>query len=62
MVLDSALLSTQYYKVWIKATMEESKERICTLPNTTVLLLLKREPSGRTRLGWPTYFFLKIDL
>ena len=34
MVLDTSLLNTQQYKVCIKGTMEQSKERSSTLPYT----------------------------
>ena len=37
MVLEATLLNTQHYKVWIKGKVEQSKERSCTLPYTTVL-------------------------
>ena len=36
MVLDAALLSTQYYKVKIKGKVEESRELSCALPYTLV--------------------------
>ena len=36
MVLDAALLKTQYYKVQIKGKVEQSKERRSTLPYTLV--------------------------
>ena len=36
MVLDATLLSTQHYKVQIKGKVEQSRERISTLPNTSV--------------------------
>ena len=36
MVLDAALLNTQYYKVWIKGKVEQSREWSNTLPNTFV--------------------------
>ncbi len=36
MVLDTALLSTQYYKVRIKGKVEQCKERSSTLPYTSV--------------------------
>ena len=36
MVLDAALLSTQYYKVWIKDKVEQSRESISALPYTLV--------------------------
>ena len=37
MVLDTALLNTQHYKVKIKGTVEQSRERSCTLSYTLVL-------------------------
>ncbi len=37
MVLDAALLNTQHYKVRIKGKVEQSRERSCTLPYTSVL-------------------------
>ena len=36
MVLDTALLNTQWYKVRIKGKVEQSKERNSTLPYTSV--------------------------
>ena len=36
MVLDSALLNTQHYKVGIKGTVEQSREWSRALPYTTV--------------------------
>ena len=36
MVLDAALLNTQHYKVGIKDTVEQSKERSSALPYTLV--------------------------
>ena len=36
MVLDAALLSTQHYKVRIKGKTEQSRERSCALPYTSV--------------------------
>ena len=52
MVLDTALLNTQQYKV--KGKMEQSRERSSALLYTSLLELLKREPSGRPRLRSPT--------
>ena len=37
MVLDTALLNTQQYKVRIKGNMEQSRERSSALPYTPVL-------------------------
>ena len=36
MVLDTALLNTQHYKVRIKDKVEQSRERSSALPNTSV--------------------------
>ena len=41
MVLDAALLNTQYYKVRIKGKMTQSKERSCGVPYTGVLAIEK---------------------
>ena len=35
-VLDTSLLNTQYYKVYFKGEVEQSKERSSTLPYTSV--------------------------
>ena len=35
MVLDATLLNTQHYKVKIKGTVEQSKERSSALPDTS---------------------------
>ena len=32
MVLDTSLLNTQQYQVWIKSKVEQSRERSCALP------------------------------
>ena len=50
MVLDTSLLNTLHYKVRIKGKVEQSRERNCALPNTSVWYLLKRESSGCPRL------------
>ena len=36
MVLDTFLLNTQHYKVWIKGKVEQSRERSNTIPYTSV--------------------------
>ena len=54
MVLDAALLNTHHYKVRIKDKVEQSRERSSVLPCTSVLQLLKREPSVHPRLQSPT--------
>ena len=38
MVLDSSLLNTQHYKVWIKGKVEKSRERSRALPYTLVAI------------------------
>ena len=54
MVLDTSLLKTQQYKVRINDKVEQSKEWSSAFTYTSVLKLLKREPSGRPRLWSPT--------
>ena len=54
MVLDATLLNTQPYKVCIKGKVEQSREWSSTLPYTSVLELLKREPLGHPQLRSPT--------
>ena len=56
MVLDTSLVNTQQYKVRIDDKVEQSRERNSALPYTSVLYLLKREPSGHPRLRSPTLF------
>ena len=41
MVLDAALLNTQYYKVRIKSKVEQSRERSSTLPYLHVVAIEK---------------------
>ena len=36
MVLDAALLNTQYYKAWIKGKVKKSKEYSCALSDISV--------------------------
>ena len=36
MILDATLLNTQHYMVKIKSKMEQSRERSCALPYTSV--------------------------
>ena len=48
MVIDSSLLNSQHYKVWIKGKVEQFKERSSILPYT-----LKRELSSHHRLRPP---------
>ena len=50
MVLDAALLNTQYYKVRIKGKVEQSRGKSRALLYTSLLWLLKSEPSGYPRL------------
>ena len=60
MVLDVTLLSTLHYKVRIKGTVEQSCEWSSALLYTSVLLLLKREPSGHLRLKLPTLLAVNL--
>ncbi len=62
MVLDTSLLKIQQYKVRITGKVEQSRERSCALPYTSVQQLLKREPSGRPRRYSPTYFYFSYIL
>ena len=55
MVLDTSLFNNQQYKVLIEGKVEQSRERSYALPYTSVLQLLKREPSGRLRLRSQTW-------
>ena len=54
MILDATLLNTQHYKVRIEGKVEQFKEWSCAFPYTSVLKILKREPSGHSRLRSPT--------
>ena len=38
-VLDSTLLNTQHYKIWIKGKVEQSRERSCVLFYTFVVVI-----------------------
>ena len=59
-VLVATLLNTQHYKVRINGKVEHSREGRSAIPYTLMLELLKREPSGRTRLRSPTFYFIHI--
>ena len=59
MVLETSLLNTQHYKVWIKGKVEQSSKRGSTLPNTSVQQLLKKKPLGHPPL-WSQIYFLYI--
>ena len=61
MVLDTSLLNPQQYKVCIKGKVEQSRERSSTLPYTSVLKLMKREPSGRPPLCRQLYLHVDLD-
>ena len=54
MVLDAALLNTQYYKLRIKGKVEQSREWCSTFLYTLVSYPFKKEPSDRPRLQSPT--------
>ena len=47
LVIDTFLLNTQPYKVQIKDKVGKSGERSSALSYTSVLYVMKREPSGR---------------
>ena len=57
MVLDTSLLNTQQYKVRIKGKVEQIRERSSAFSYTSVQLLLKKEPSGCSRLRSPTLLY-----
>ena len=59
---DAALLNTQYYKVRIKGKVEQSRERSSDLLYTSVLYLLKREPSGHPWLRLPILLLLLLTV
>ena len=61
MVFDIALLNTQHYKVQINGKVEQSKQWSSALMYTSVLELLKREPSGHPRLSSPTLLLFKYQ-
>ena len=58
MVLDTALLNTQQYKVHIKGKVEQSRERSSALPYSLVWYLSKREPAGRPWLKGDNFYWL----
>ena len=57
MVLDVTLVNTQHYKVGIKGTVKQSRERSSALPYTLVSQPLKMESWSRPRLWSPTLLF-----
>ena len=59
-VLNTSMLNTHHYKVYIKGKVEQSREKSRALPYTSVQLLLKREPSSPPRLQSPTLLLLYI--
>ena len=59
MVLDTALLITQQYKVRIEGKAEQSRERSRALPYSKQF---KRKPSGHRRLQSPILLYLFIYL
>ena len=52
------LINTPHYKVKIKGKVEQSREWNSVLSYTSVYELLKKEPSGHTRLRLPTLLTL----
>ena len=61
MVLDASLFNTQHYKVQIKGKVEQSWERSSAPPDTLVLKLSKREPSGHPQLKGDNFTYLFYD-
>ena len=59
MVLDDTLLNTQHYKVGIKSKVEQSRERISTLPlHLGVVAIEKRDfESLSTKVANLTFYF-----
>ena len=53
-VLDTFLLKYQYYKVRIKCKVEKSRGRSSALPFILEVKILKKKPSGCSRLRSPT--------
>ena len=60
MLFDTSLFNTQHYNVRIKGKLEQSKEMSSTLPYTSVLQLLKREPWICPRLLSPALLYIYI--
>ena len=60
MVLDADLLSNPQCKVRIKGNVEQSMEKGCALPNTSVLWLLKRGSSGSPSTKVANFILLLI--
>ena len=59
MVLDTALLNTQQYKVRIKGKVGQSSERSSAFP-TSGEVAMEKEPSGRPRQRSPIYLYIYI--
>ena len=58
MILDTALLNTQQYKVRIKGKVEQSKEWSSTLPYTLVVVAIEKGAFGSpSTKGRQLYFF-----
>ena len=62
MVLDTFLLNTQAYKVFIKGKVEQSREKSSALSDTSVLEQSKKDPSGCLRLQSPTLLFIIFSI
>ena len=60
MFFDAVLLNTEHYKVQVKCKVNKSRKQSSALPNTSVLLLLKCDPSCQPRLRSPTYMYVCI--
>ena len=46
MVLDASLLNTQHYTIWIKGTLEQSRESSSALPLHLGVVAIKKEAFG----------------
>ena len=63
MVLDAALLNTQYYMVEIKGKVKQSREWSSALPLHLSVVAIKKRALGHPRLRSPTlltYFYIYI--
>ena len=60
MVFDASLFNAQHYKVCIKSKVVQSRERSCSLHNTSVSGQVKRYPLGPLRLWSPTTYYIYV--
>ena len=57
MELDAAWLNTHHYKVWIKDTVEQSRERSCTLPLQLGVVANEKGAFGTTSIMVANYIY-----